>query len=72
MLVVMGDMNARVIDAINKKEKQMIGNHALKGNIRPQDLKEETTRDNRDRLIEFCFENGLNWKIQCSTSQQTN
>ena len=49
MLIVMGDMSARVIEAMNKREKQVIGKHALKGSTTPNDLKEETTRGNRDR-----------------------
>ena len=59
MIIVLGDMNARVIEAINQKEKRIIGSHALKGSSSPNDLKEETTRDNRDRLIEFCHEHEL-------------
>ena len=59
MVIVLGDMNARVIEPMSKKERQVIGKYALKGNMKPQDLKEETTRDNRNRLLEFCYENGL-------------
>ena len=37
----------------------VIGKYALKGSNSPNDLKEDTTRDNRDRLIEFCYEHDL-------------
>ena len=49
MLIALGDMNARVIEPINKKERQVIGKYALKGNTKPQNLKEETSRDHRNR-----------------------
>ena len=45
-LIVLGDMNARVIEATNKKEMQVIGKHTLVGSSKPNDLKEETTKDN--------------------------
>ena len=59
VIIVMGDMNASLIEATNDKEKRVIGGHALKGSSEVSELKEDTTRDNRDRLIEFCLSNEL-------------
>ena len=60
MILVMGDFNARVIKATNDLERTVIGTHTLMAEgACPEKLDQDTTKDNRDRFIEWCIENGL-------------
>ena len=54
----MGDMNAKVKEATNEVEEKIIGKHTLKGDRSPEDLK-APVKENRDRLLEYCVDNGL-------------
>ena len=70
MKLIMGDFNARVMKATTEVENTVIGKHALCASYaHPDDLDDDTTRDNRDRLIEWCIDN--NMKIENTMFQKT-
>ena len=69
MILTMGDFNARVMKATTEVESTVIGKHALcASHAHPDDLDDDTTRDNRDRLIEWCIDN--NMKIENTMFQK--
>ena len=59
MLIIMGDMNAKVKNPTNDVEKQVIGSHSLIGNVRTEDIRDSKTQSRREKLIEFCLRNEL-------------
>ena len=56
--IILGDMNAKVLEAENEMEKTVMGKYTLKGTDEVADMREDV-KDNRDRLIEFCISNEL-------------
>ena len=57
-LLIVGDFNAKAIQATTQEEEQVIGKHAFRGGKIPDDLG-ESAQDNRHRLMEFCVEHEL-------------
>ena len=73
MILVTGDFNARVTKATTEVESTVIGKYALCATyVHPDDLDDDTTRDNRDRLIEWCIDNGMKIVKQYSGNHQQN
>ena len=58
-VVVMADMNVKIRNPKNQREKTVIGNHGLVGRKRTEDMDPETEAssiDSRERMLESCLE----------------
>ena len=57
-LIIMGDMNAKVISPENDDEEQAMGKYTITNGRTPADLK-DGAEENRRLLLNFCIENEM-------------
>ena len=58
-LIIMGDMNARMIQAEDEEEADVIGKATIRGNIETVNDLSANTEATRSKMISFCLYNGM-------------